>query len=157
MNMKNNPQVRIEPTSTILNRPEHSNTEQNDQQPHWTYLHYWKAGTTFVHWPEQSRIGHNYQAAYKSRMIMKYSSKLEKIKTRSYQNLHLPSWTGQNNPTPNRIINSHIEPTYTIEKEAQLSWTGQNNLELAITIKQHKNQEWIWNTIHRSGHNVSRS
>ena len=65
---------------------------------------------------------------------------------RSGQNLHLPSWTGQNTPTPKRMINSHIEPTYTIEKQAQLSLTGQNNLELAITIKQHINQEWIWNT-----------
>ena len=66
---------------------------------------------------------------------------LEKRKDRSYKNLPQPSLTGQNNPTPNRIINSPIERAKTIEKQAQLSWTGQNVLELAITLKKHLNQD----------------
>ena len=47
----------------------------------------------------------------------------------------------QKHPTPYRSIKSHKRPAKTIQKQLQLSRTGNNLLELAITIMQHLNQK----------------
>ena len=58
----------------------------------------------------------------------------------SGQNLQLPSKTGKNHPIPYRTIESHIYSDNTMQMQLQLSGTGNNYLELAITIMQHLNQ-----------------
>ena len=65
---------------------------------------------------------------------------LEKSVHRSGKNLPLPSRTGQTHQTPNRSIKIHINPATTMHKQLQLSGTGNNHFELAITIMQHLNQ-----------------